>query len=173
MINVIRDKLQKARENRDSLEEEYQEVEDKLRELERELSKTEGEIGILLDLLKTAGVVDSNGNVDNVLELSKDKINEASKKPRADRATKEDMKKRLFAVGKIFLENGNLSIKALGPLLKEMLGYELESHRRRGILSSDGTSHLFEKKEEHGIWGLSAEGKAYFESSDLEDDSME
>ena len=171
MIDVIRQKLQKARKNKDSLESEFQDLEEKLREIEKGLFTVEGEIGVLLELLKSAGLEDNVEKDRGEFELSKNNTDETIKKPRAQRATKEEMKKRFHAVGGIFFEKGDLTVKELEPLLNEALGYELEAHRQRGILYR--YPNVFEPKEEHGIWGLTEEGRDYFSSLNVEDRDSE
>ena len=159
--------LQKAREDKDNLDKLFKELEDKIRDVNDQILMKEGEIKAFTAALDALGIETKDRNNGSFSDLSKNKTNETIKKPRAQRATKEDMKQRYHAVGKIFLEKGDLSVKDLEPLLNEALGYELEPHRQRGILY--GSPNIFERKEDHGIWGLTAEGRAYFGAQEADD----
>lgn len=155
--------LKQAIEDKEKLEQTFKEWEDKIRGLNDQILMKEGEIKAYKVAVKTLGISENIEDIELESNLSKDNENEATKKkPRAQRATKEDMKQRYHAVGRIFLERGDITVKDLEPLLNDALGYELEPHRQRGILYR--YPKIFESKEEHGIWGLTGEGRIYFES---------
>lgn len=163
--------LQKERENEVALKKEYQKLEEEIKAITEQLLRTEGKIEAYEDLLKATGVVDSYRDSDEAGFSSKRNGNELPKKIRAQRATKKEMERRYNIVGRIFIEQGDISVKELEPMLDEALGYHLEAHQQRAILYR--YPNEFQPKEEHGIWGLTENGRTYFSSLKFDAEDME
>jgi hypothetical protein len=163
--------LQKERENEETLKKEYRKLEEEIKVVTEQLLRIEGKIEAYEDLLKVTGSDDRFGDVDNFSNYSRNNESEFPKKSRASRATKKEMERRYNIVGRIFIEQGDISVKELEPLLDEALGYHLEAHQQRAILYR--YPNEFQPKEEHGIWGLSENGRTYFSSLKFDSEDIE
>jgi len=135
-----------------------------IKEKNEELLRCQGKILAYEELLKNSHVKDDSGENDDVNSFRKNKSSELKeeKKERAPRTTKKEMERRRQMVGRVFVENGDLSAKELQPLVEMLLGYEMEPHHLRAVLRK--FSNDFAQKNDHGIWGLTDQSKEAFAS---------
>ena len=115
----------------------------------------------------------SMGTFDNISNSSNTKATNTSqgKKKRAARATKAEMEHRKKVVVRILHKKGDMTPKDLNPIVDESLGKPLEAHHLRAVLRR--FTDIFETKEEHGLWGLTQKGHAFYEEISDEEDTSE
>ena len=135
-----------------------------IKEKNEELLRCQGKILAYEELLKNSPVKDGFGDSGDISVFKQNKPSELKeeKKERAPRTTKKEMERRRQMVGRVFVENGDLSAKELQPLVETLLGYEMEPHHLRAVLRK--FSNDFAQKNDHGIWGLTNQSKESFAS---------
>ena len=121
--------------------------------LEQEVPLIASEGGEFQLDIKGQGLSGSNLN-------SKGSTGKSKKKKRAQRATKAEMERRRRIVAEIFFFSGDLTPKDLNPLVDEALGEHMEPHHLRAVLRR--FNETFEVRPQHGLWGLTAQGKDEF-----------
>ena len=133
-----------------------------IKDKQEELLRCQGKILAYEELLKNSNILDSSELTEGVGILGQNKSSELKeeKKERAPRTTKKEMERRRQMVGRVFVENGDLSAKELQPKVEQLLGYEMEPHHLRAVLRK--FSNDFVQKNDHGIWGLTEQSKNAF-----------
>lgn len=172
MIEKFQKQLADERNKEREIQENIRKVQENLDALQKDLWECRGRISLCEEWLRpdsssnTAQHITHTGSViSSVITM----VDPSTDKRRAPRSTQSEMLKRRRILGKILLNGGDDSAQALLPKMTAQLGYEMEPHHLRNVLYK--YAQYFTSREEHGIWGLTEEGKTYFSS--LSDESID
>ena len=115
------------------------------------------------------GIGNTLGNIGNGTTVQP--VGHNMKKKRAARATKAEMEHRKKVIVRILKQKGDMTPKDLNPIVDEALGKPLERHHLRAVLRR--FTEIFEAKKDHGFWGLTLQGRTYYEDITEEEDTSE
>lgn len=146
--------LQQIKTIREQFRKEAESLKQQIQLLQTQLIQCEARVQVYNELLK--GEVSTPENLS--MHMNPDAVtvaveNTASpKKSRTTRTTKAEMHRRRDIVIKIFKQNGSMKPSDLLPIVSDSIGVDIEPNQLRAILQR--FANIFERKEEHGIWGL-------------------
>ena len=146
--------LQQIKTIREQFRKEAESLKQQIQLLQTQLIQCEARVQVYNELLK--GEVSTPENLS--MHMSQDSVmvavetNSGPRKSRTTRTTKAEMHRRRDIIIKIFKQNGNMKPSDLLPIVSDSIGVDIEPNQLRAILQR--FANFFERKEEHGIWGL-------------------
>ena len=146
--------LQQIKTIREQFRKEAESLKQQIQLLQTQLIQCEARVQVYNELLKgevsTPENLSMHMNQDTVMVALENSV--GPKKSRTTRTTKAEMHRRRDVIIKIFKQNGNMKPSDLLPIVSDSIGVDIEPNQLRAILQRFAT--IFERKEEHGVWGL-------------------